>query len=69
MSQQIEIDFVPKRKTHTKEIDSGAGAGAWSGVREKYYWLDGSWKLVLEWCERKILLGWSLLELPKSDCR
>ena len=32
---------------------AGAGAGGWSGVREKYYWL--------EWCERKILLaGWWL---------
>ena len=33
------------------------GAGGWSGVREKYYWLAGGWKLVLERCERKILLG------------
>jgi hypothetical protein len=33
-------------------------------VREKYYWLAGGWKLVLEWYERKTLLGCSLLELP-----
>ena len=33
-------------------------------MREKYYWLAGGWKLVLERCERKILLGWRLLELP-----
>ena len=43
---------------------AGAGASGWSGVREKYYWLAGGWKLVLERCERKILLGWRLLELP-----
>ena len=41
-----------------------AGAGGWSGVREKYCWLAGGWKLVLEQCERKTLLGWRLLELP-----
>jgi len=33
-------------------------------VREKYCWLAGGWKLVLERCERKTLLGWRLLELP-----
>ena len=33
-------------------------------MREKYCWLVGGWKLVLEWCERKTLLGWRLLELP-----
>ena len=33
-------------------------------MREKYYWLAGGWKLLLERCERKILLGWRLLELP-----
>jgi len=33
-------------------------------VREKYCWLAGGWKLVLERCERKTLLGWILLELP-----
>jgi len=33
-------------------------------VREKYCWLAGGWKLVLELGERKILLGWRLLELP-----
>ena len=38
-------------------------AGGWSGVREKYCWLAGGWKLVLERCERKTLLGWRLLEL------
>ena len=42
---------------------AGAGAGGWSGVREKYCWLPGGWKLVLELGERKILLGWRLLEL------
>ena len=43
---------------------AGAGAGGWSGVREKYCWLAGRWKLVLERCEKKTLLGWRLLELP-----
>ena len=32
-------------------------AGGWSGVREKYCWLAGGWKLVLERCEKKTLLG------------
>ena len=32
-------------------------------MREKYCWLADDWKLVLERCERKILLGWRLLEL------
>jgi len=36
---------------------AGAGAGGWSGVREKYYWLADDWKLVLERCERKTLLS------------
>jgi len=36
---------------------AGAGAGGWSGVREKYYSPAGGWKLVLERCERKILLS------------
>ena len=35
------------------------GGWCWSGVREKYCWLAGGWRLVLELCERKILLaGW-----------
>jgi len=34
-----------------------AGAYCWSGVRGKYWWLVGGWMLVLEWCERKILLA------------
>jgi hypothetical protein len=33
-------------------------------VREKYCWLASGWKLVLERCEKKTLLGWRLLELP-----
>ena len=37
-------------------------------MREKYCWLTGDWKLVLERCERKILLGW-LLELPNRVYR
>ena len=43
---------------------TGAGAGGWSGMKEKYCWLAGGWKLVLERCEKKTLLGWRLLELP-----
>jgi len=35
-------------------------------MREKYCWLAGGWKLVLERCERKTLLGWRLLELPNT---
>ena len=38
---------------------AGAGGWCWSGVREKYCWLAGDWRLVLKLCERKILLaGW-----------
>jgi len=38
---------------------AGAGGWCWSGVREKYCGLAGGWRLVLELCERKILLaGW-----------
>ena len=45
---------------------AGAGGCCWSGVREKHYWLAGGWRLLLEWCERKILLaGWRLLEQNK----
>ena len=36
---------------------AAAGGWCWSGVREKYYWLAGGWRLVLELCERKILLA------------
>jgi len=32
---------------------------SWNGVREKYCWAGWSWSWWLEWCERKILLGWS----------
>jgi len=34
---------------------AGAGGWSWSGVREKYYYLAGGWRLELEGCERKIL--------------
>jgi len=33
-------------------------------MREKYCWLVRGWMLVLELDEKKILLGWRLLELP-----
>jgi len=36
---------------------AGAGGCCWSGVREKYCWLTGGWRLLLEWCERKTLLA------------
>ena len=37
-----------------------AGGWCWSGVRKKYCWLAGGWRLLLELCERKIVLaGWS----------
>ena len=26
-------------------------------MREKYFWLVGDWRLLLEWCERKTLLA------------
>jgi len=42
----------------------GTGTGGWSGVREKYFWLAGGWKLMLERCKKKTLLGWRVLELP-----
>ena len=34
---------------------AGAGDWSWSGVREKYCYLAGGWRLVLEECEREIL--------------
>ena len=42
---------------------TGAGGWNWNGVREKYCWTGWSWSWSwwLEWCERKILLGWSWL--------
>jgi len=41
---------------------AGARGSYWSGVREKHCWLV-SVGLLLEWCERKILLaGWRPLE-------
>ena len=43
---------------------AGAGAGDWSGVREKYYWLASGWKLVLERCERKTLSPLHLFQKP-----
>jgi len=43
---------------------AGAAASGCSGVREKYCWLAGGWKPVLERCEGKTLFGWRLLELP-----
>jgi len=36
---------------------AGAFGWCWSGVRGKYCWLAGGWMLVLEWCERKIMLA------------
>jgi len=36
---------------------AGAGGCCWSSVREKHCWLSGGWRLLLEWCERKILLA------------
>ena len=38
-------------------------------MREKYCWLAGGWKLVLKRCEKKMLLGWRLLELPNRVMR
>ena len=36
-------------------------------MREKYCWLAGGWRLVLELCERKILLaGWRNQTANKS---
>jgi len=58
--------FIKRRSINANSVRwTGAGAGGWSGVREKYCWLAGGWKLILERCERKTLLGWRLLELPK----
>ena len=56
----IFLEKICRCKQHSVRW-AGAGAG---GVREKYCWLAGGWKLVLERCERKTLLGWRLLELP-----
>jgi len=39
---------------------------SWSGVREKYYYLAGGWRLELEWCEREILEGWRAGDQPNT---
>jgi hypothetical protein len=36
---------------------ANAGDGYWFVVRENYCCLAGGWRLLLEWCERKILLA------------
>ena len=60
----VSLDYCLSLATFFIHSVRWAGAGGWSGVREKYCWLAGGWKLVLEQCERKTLLGWRLLELP-----
>jgi len=45
---------------------AGAGGWSWSGVREKYCWAGWSWRLELEWCERKVLFGWSWSNKPNT---
>ena len=47
---------------------AGAGGWSWSSVREKYYWAGWSWRLELEWCERKILFGCSWSNKPNAVC-
>ena len=50
--------FQAPRSLSHRVRQVGAGGWSWSGVREKYYYLTGSWRLELEWCEKKILEGW-----------
>jgi len=58
-----ELSFV--REIHcVRQV--GAGDWSWNGVREKYCWSGWSWSWWLEWCERKILLGWSRSWLPNA---
>jgi len=45
---------------------AGAGGWSWSGVREKYCWAGWNWRLELEWCERKVLLGWNWSNKPNA---
>ena len=45
---------------------TGTGGWCWSGVKEKYCWLAGGWRLVLERCEKKTLLSWRRVELPNT---
>jgi len=41
---------------HTERSATLRSAGwSWSGVRKKYYYLVGGWRLVLEQCEKEIL--------------
>jgi len=54
--------YYSKRKGRERQSDYNysvrwAGAGGWSGMREKYCWLAGGWKLMLEQYERKTLFG------------
>jgi len=50
----IESQYTSKCSSH-RVRQAGAGGWSWSGVREKYCYLAGSWRLVLEQCEREIL--------------
>ena len=36
-----------------------SGGWSWNDAREKYCWTGRRWSWWLEWCEKKILLGWS----------
>ena len=57
---QILMESLFLKSVHKHHVRcAGAGGCCWSGVREKYCWLVGGWRLLLEWCERKTLLvGW-----------
>ena len=57
--------FVARDYKHCVR-QAGAGGWSWSGVREKYCWAGWSWRLELEWCERKVLLGWSWSNKPNT---
>ena len=52
-------------KVHTKKRSAG-WSWSWSVVREKYCWAGWSWRLELEWCERKVLFGWSWSNKPNA---
>ena len=56
-SDYLNKNMASKGKAERAPVRcAGAGGCCWSGVREKHCWLAGGWRLLLEWCERKILL-------------
>jgi len=62
---QVKLTYIFIKKNYSVRW-AGAGGWCWNDVKEKYCWLAGGWRLVLERCEKKTLLSWRLVELPNT---